>query len=423
MGGVRCCVWLLAILMWSGDASAATKTRIAVYALKAPPELERLAQRTSEELLIHLGKRSDLTVLSQQEIEILLGHQADEQSVGACEGSDACLAKLTEIVDVEKVITGRLGTLGPGYLVTLALSDAKSAAIDRAESATTDDETELVEAVDQAIDRLLGGAPQKQTFRLELGSREAKAAVLGFAAEGHRAELGPSLTQLLALELKKVEGLSVISRDEIETMLKYEADKQLIQCKSDIACIIEIGGALGVDYLVSGAIGQLDDTTVISLKLFDVAHSEVKARVAESFRGPESTLAPALRFAVWSLLGRPVEGRGSLAILSDPEDARASIDGGEAIGLPHAAIDDLAAGKHSLSVSAPDHRPLFEDAYVEAGAETKVHVELTEIPLPWYAKWWVWTIIGVGAAAGATTAILATRPTTGDVDAHIGAGR
>ena len=47
-------------------------------------------------------------------------------------------------------------------------------------------------------------------------------------------------------------------------------------CTSDTSCLVEIGGALGVDYLVSGSVGKLGDAFVIILKLMDV--HEAKGR-------------------------------------------------------------------------------------------------------------------------------------------------
>src|SRR5690606_21469996 len=146
--------------------------------------------------------------------------------------------------------------------------------------------------------------------------------------EGEVSALAKSLTDLVALELRRFEGLSVVSKDEVEAMIAFELDKQLIQCRSDVECIVEIGGALGVDYLVTGAVGKLGDSFVLTLKLLDIQNAEVKQRIAETFRGPERELGTMVRFAVFSLLGRPLEGNGELKLEADVSGVVASVDGG-----------------------------------------------------------------------------------------------
>ena len=102
---------------------------------------------------------------------------------------------------------------------------------------------------------------------MQVAAEGTAAAVIDLQTHGVDERLGKNLTQLLSLELKKFKGLSVISRDEVQTMLRFEADKQMLKCTSDTSCLVEIGGALGVDYLVSGSVGRLGDAFVIILKL------------------------------------------------------------------------------------------------------------------------------------------------------------
>ena len=48
-------------------------------------------------------------------------------------------------------------------------------------------------------------------------------------------------------------------------------------------------------------------------------------------------------------------------------------------------------------------------------------VELTELPRPWYRKWWTWTIAATSLAAAVTATILLLpeEPTEGTVTALI----
>ncbi len=71
---------------------------------------------------------------------------------------------------------------------------------------------------------------------------------------------------------------SVIGASDIQNMLGFERIKDLVGC-SDSSCMAEIGGALGVDYLVAPSLGHIGDYVVLSLSLMDIAHASVAARV------------------------------------------------------------------------------------------------------------------------------------------------
>ena len=91
---------------------------------------------------------------------------------------------------------------------------------------------------------------------MEVAPEGTKAAVIDLTPHGVRPEVAKNLTELLSLELKTFKGLEVISRDEIKTMLRFAAEKQALGCQDDTECLVEIGGALGVDYLITAVWGS-----------------------------------------------------------------------------------------------------------------------------------------------------------------------
>jgi len=80
-----------------------------------------------------------------------------------------------------------------------------------------------------------------------------KIAVLDLEARGVEQTIAAALTDIDAVELKKLGVFDVISRTDIQQMLDFEATKQLIGCGAG-QCIAEIGGALGVAKVVNGSI-------------------------------------------------------------------------------------------------------------------------------------------------------------------------
>jgi len=95
---------------------------------------------------------------------------------------------------------------------------------------------------------------------------------------GAPAGAGQILSEAIVAEVRKRQPrASVISAEEIRSMVQVEGAKQQLGCRTDkdLACLAEIGGALGVERVVIGSLGRLGKTYVYSLKLVDVARAQV----------------------------------------------------------------------------------------------------------------------------------------------------
>lgn len=86
------------------------------------------------------------------------------------------------------------------------------------------------------------------------------------------------VSEALLSEIRKLEHTGVIGMREIGEMLSFEAQRQLLGC-DDQSCIEEIGGALGVDEIVTGGIGRLGGTSMLTIRRPNV----IEARVVGSF--------------------------------------------------------------------------------------------------------------------------------------------
>lgn len=86
-------------------------------------------------------------------------------------------------------------------------------------------------------------------------------------------------------------------------MLGFERQKVLMGCTDNSECIAEIGGALGVDQLVSGRIGRLGDTYVLELRRTDVRRAKTIASALQTATGSEDAIIEAIRQAVARLYG------------------------------------------------------------------------------------------------------------------------
>ena len=109
------------------------------------------------------------------------------------------------------------------------------------------------------------------------------------ATNSNDAELAKTLTQVLTIEVNKVRGIEAIGMADIEALLNHEQQKALLGCE-DASCIAEIGGALGVDALLSSSIGRVGDTIVLSIRLNDTHNARQIGSAYESVSGKPDEL-------------------------------------------------------------------------------------------------------------------------------------
>lgn len=394
---------------------ATVPTRVAMPPWTSTSTHAGLVQQLADVAALELARRPGWVVLSAAELQLLVAHQRDLHDVLACTGEAECLAKLSRAVEAEKFLSGRLDRLGESWLLTLSWADTGTRARSRGEALVADSELELVVGLPGLLDKLTGEVTQ-QTTSGTVAPPGSRVALLEVESADPRAPLGASIEPLVALELKRA-GLEVVSRDEVRAMLTYEADKQIVVGRADSAMLAEIGGALGVDYLVAGTVGRLGPRYVLHLKLMSVRRAAVVGRVSESFEGPEPLLAPATRVAVRALVGAPPGAPGALEVRTEATGV-ADVDA-RILPLP-TPFEGLAAGRHRVRVEAEGYLPLEQDVYVEPGQRLRWRPPLVEVEVPLLERWWVWTAAGAIVAASVGIAVAASAsPELGTVEGRV----
>jgi len=122
----------------------------------------------------------------------------------------------------------------------------------------------------------------------------ARIAVYDLKLDAIEPSIGTVVTDSVLAEVRKLEGISAIGMKEIREMLSHEAEKQMFGCESEDSCLAEIGGALGVDFLVTGSLSKAAESHVMSLRLIDQEHARVTGAVQRRLKagsGQEFLLA------------------------------------------------------------------------------------------------------------------------------------
>ncbi|HET6347270.1 MAG TPA: PEGA domain-containing protein [Myxococcota bacterium] len=390
-----------------------TTGTVVIGNLKAAGVTAEEAALVTSKVATYLAGASAYHVISQAELSAMAEYHTQMGSLG-CD-SDACMAQLAKVANASLAISGSVGKVGQELLVSVSLIDVEASTSVAAGSVTLAN----LEGLDEALPRLCaqvihaGGDAATPQYRLPAGQK-VSFAVFDLKAQGLSEDAARNLTQLLAVELKKVEGTTVVSRDDINAMLQMQQQKDTLGCDS-VACLAEIGGALGVDNLIVGDVGKVAERFVVTLRLLDVRKSRALARVNETFEGQEDQLLGAVRQAGRRLIGVDRDEAGGLAIATSQPQASVFLDGDLVGDSPLPPIKTLRAGKHAIRVSKDGFIDWRSDVFVEAGNTTAVWSALDEAPQRWYQKWWVWSVVGGVVAAGVGAGLYFTQapPATG----------
>ncbi len=111
--------------------------------------------------------------------------------------------------------------------------------------------------------------PARSTKPLRLAVYETK------LAGGIPELVGFLLSDSLLSEVRKLDRVSAISMAEVGEMLGFEQQRQLLGCGDD-ACMAELGGALGVDELLTSTVSGIGASRILTLRRIDMAHAGVK---------------------------------------------------------------------------------------------------------------------------------------------------
>ena len=210
-------------------------------------------------------------------------------------------------------------------------------------------------------------------------SEKVRVAVLDLTTAGVSLDLAANLTNVVAAELAGLEIFSVISRADIRAMLTHEQDRNLLGCDASSSCVADLGGALGVRYLVSGSVGRVGERFTLSLSVADVERGRQEARSTDSVAAEAGLLDLAKKTSRAVVANLLSERQATLLVTSPEPGATIRLDG-KVVGTTPAARLRVAWGPHRLELEKTG----FITAAEELTIQTRGVVErqLSLIPSP-----------------------------------------
>jgi TolB-like protein len=115
------------------------------------------------------------------------------------------------------------------------------------------------------------------------------------ATGGVNREQVQGLSSFVITQATRRPWLDVISSADIRTVLGYEAERQLLGCEEDTACLAELGGALGATYLLSSEVSRVGSHWLFSVALVEAASARALARASERADSEDELLEVVVR--------------------------------------------------------------------------------------------------------------------------------
>ena len=220
---------------------------------------------------------------------------------------------------------------------------------------------------------LAAAAPVASSAPLTIAIMDLRATSL---AEG----LGETLTGIVSEELDALRAFRTVSRQDIAQLLQYEKLKDLAGC-TEVSCLTELGGALGADLVLAGAVTLLGDVYLIQLQLIDIARGRVEKRLSREYQGDTLGLTRDLRAATGLLVRDLLAQRsGRLLLVAREEGVAVKVDQQTVGYTPLPEPLTLAEGPHSILAEKEGFVRFARDLVV-ARDET-VSLELALMPSP-----------------------------------------
>jgi hypothetical protein len=120
--------------------------------------------------------------------------------------------------------------------------------------------------------------------------------------------LSEAVAGYLASRIAATGRHTVITRDDVRSMLEHEQLKMDVGCEDQTSCLAELGGALGVEQMVSGTLSVMGPEVLVNLVLIDVAQSRVLRRESAQVALGELSVEQACLRAVDEILPRLLPG-------------------------------------------------------------------------------------------------------------------
>jgi len=278
----------------------AGKPTVAILDFEGQDVSESEVQTLSERMRTEIGNTNAVRLIERKAVEKIMQEQGLQQS--GCT-SDECAAEVGQLLGVQFMISGSIGKMGKSYTIDCKMFSVETGETVRSKNATHDGDISGLLTEMQIMAWEIVGLQPPGNLKLKRAGKEASTtvAVLDFEGRGITMQEAQTLTDRFTTSLASTEKVVMVERGTMVDVLE-EQGFESGGCASD-ECAAEVGAMLGVEFMISGAIGKLGDTYTIDAKMFSVATGAAESMKSITYSGKVDGLIIEIEILAWDILG------------------------------------------------------------------------------------------------------------------------
>ena len=276
------------------------KPTVAILDFEARGVSVQEVQTLSERMRTEIGNTNAVRLIERKAVEKIMEEQGFQQS--GCT-TDECASEVGQLLGVQYMISGAIGLMGKTYTI-----DAKMFSVETGETIQTKSVSHkgdisglLIEMEILAWEIVGMEAPTRLKLKRSGEEDKVTVAVMDFEGRGISVLEAQTLTDRFNTSMQKTKKVLMVERGTMTDVL-VEQGFDTGACTSD-ECAAEVGAMLGVQFMVSGAIGKLGDTYTIDIKMFSVATGAAENMQSVTYQGKVDGLITEIEILGWTILG------------------------------------------------------------------------------------------------------------------------
>ena len=254
----------------------------------------------SERMRTEIGNTNAVRLIERKAVEKIMMEQGLQQS--GCT-SDECAAEVGQLLGVQFMISGSIGKMGKSYTIDCKMFSVETGETVRSKNATHDGDISGLLTEMEILAWEITGLDAPARLRLKRAGTDAQStvAVMDFEGRGITMQEAQTLTDRFMTALASTEKVVLVERGTMVDVLE-EQGFESGGCASD-ECAAEVGAMLGVEFMISGAIGKLGNAYTIDAKMFSVSTGAAESMKSITYSGAVEGLIIEIEILAWDILG------------------------------------------------------------------------------------------------------------------------
>ena len=260
------------------------------------------AETLTERLRSEIANTNAFRITDRKLLDKIINEQALQQS--GCT-TDECSAEIGQLLGAQYMISGAIGKLGETFTVDVKLVSVSTGAAERTKTASYKGPIAGMITEMEILAWEISGLkpPQSLLMKRSGGQKSDKitVAVLDFAPRGISSLEAQTLTDRFATEINKTGAAILVDRNVVNEVMQEQGYSEA-ECSSE-ECAAEVGAMLGVQFMISGALGKLGETYTIDAKMFEVATGAAEKTINTTYAGQVDGLITEIEILAWEMMG------------------------------------------------------------------------------------------------------------------------